>query len=262
MNSRMLVWFSCGAASAVAAKIAVEQYSDRFDVEVCYCDLLADEHPDNARFLKDVEAWIGQPIKILSHPDYKDIYDVFRRRKYIVGPRGAQCTVILKKQVRINYQRPDDVHVLGYTSDEAERAKKFEAYSPELDCEWVLIDRDIDKNDCHIMIERAGIAMPEMYRLGYNHNNCLGCVKGGMGYWNKVRRDFPDRFAEMAKIEREIGATILRRDGERLYLDELEPDAGTHDDLVVDCGVFCESNGDRVEMLVNGRNNKEQPNER
>ena len=25
-----------------------------------------------------------------------------------------------------------------------------------------------------------GIEIPVMYRLGYNNNNCVGCVKGGI----------------------------------------------------------------------------------
>ena len=42
------------------------------------------------------------------------------------------------------------------------------------------------------LIERAGLRLPEMYRLGYANANCVGCVKGGAGYWNKIRRDFPE----------------------------------------------------------------------
>jgi len=66
--SRVLVSFSCGAASAVAAKMAVDKYGDR--VEIIYCDTLKYEHPDNIRFLNDVSAWVGKPIKIVSSPKY------------------------------------------------------------------------------------------------------------------------------------------------------------------------------------------------
>ena len=52
--------------------------------------------------------------------------------------------------------------------------------------------------------------MPKMYKLGYSHNNCVGCVKGGNGYWNRIRIDFPDVFKKMSKIERDIGVTILK----------------------------------------------------
>lgn len=50
--TRTLVWFSCGAASAVAAKLAVQKYGAA--CEVVYCDTLSTEHPDNGRFLTDV----------------------------------------------------------------------------------------------------------------------------------------------------------------------------------------------------------------
>jgi len=238
----MLVWFSCGAASAVAAKIATAEYASEFSVEVCYCDLLADEHPDNLRFLQDVEAWIGQPIRLLRSPKYRTIHEVFRGERYVVGPRGAPCSRLLKQRVRVAYQRPGDVHVLGFTAEEGARAKRFASRWPELDEERILIDRGIPKEDCHHMLCRAGIEQPMMYRLGYHNNNCLGCVKGGMGYWNQIRKDFPGRFAEMARIEREIGATILRRRGQRVYLDELDPQVGRHDKLDIgDCGLFCEA---------------------
>lgn len=253
MKHRMIVWFSCGAASAVAAKIAAEHYRDKYKVEVCYCDLLADEHPDNLRFLKDVERWIGMPIKILHSNKYQTVEQVFLGERFIVGQNGAPCTRLLKMQVRTDYQRPDDVHVLGYTSDEADRAAAFDENFKDLDCEWVLIDRGIDKNDCHIAIDLAGIKRPAMYDLGYNHNNCIGCVKGGMGYWNKIRRDFPRRFARMAEIEREIGHAINKDEDGPVWLDELDPERGKHDDLVVECGMFCEPNKSRIQMTITSK---------
>ena len=45
------------------------------------------------------------------------------------------------------------------------------------------------------MFERTfDFARPLMYDLGYPNNNCIGCVKGGMGYWNHIRKDFPEVF--------------------------------------------------------------------
>ena len=61
------------------------------------------------------------------------------------------------------------------------------------------------------MLWKAGIEIPAMSKMGYNNNNCIGCVKGGMGYWNKIRKDFPEVFAQMAQIERDVGATCLER---------------------------------------------------
>ena len=68
-------------------------------------------------------------------------------------------------------------------------------------------------------------------------NNCIGCVKGGMGYWNKIRVDFPNVFADRAKMEREVGHTCIKN----VFLDELDPERGRHDDPICDdCGIFCE----------------------
>jgi hypothetical protein len=76
-----------------------------------------------------------------------------------------------------------------------------------------------------------------MYDMGYRNNNCVGCVKGGVGYWNKIRKDFPEVFAERARLEREIGASCING----VYLDELEPDRGRFEDEVMEeCSMFCQ----------------------
>lgn len=244
--SRVLSWFSCGAASAVAAKLAVQKHGDR--CEVIYCDTAKYEHPDNARFIRDVEAWIGQPVKILRSPEYTDIFDVFDRTGWLVGPKGARCTTELKKKVRMAYQRPDDVHVFGFSLDEPHRIARAKRENPELFQEFPLAAAGIMKAETYRRVERAGIALPAMYLLGYNNNNCIGCVKGGAGYWNKIRVDFPEAFGRMAKQERKMGVAICKTeptmDGVRqripIYLDELPPDAGRYEDESdQECGVLC-----------------------
>lgn len=78
-----------------------------------------------------------------------------------------------------------------------------------------------------------------MYDLGYNNNNCVGCVKGGMGYWNKIRKDFPDVFNKMSALERELGCSCMNG----LYLDELTPDRGRNEKIILpECDIFCQIN--------------------
>lgn len=84
--------------------------------------------------------------------------------------------------------------------------------------------------------------LPEMYRLGYTNNNCVGCVKGGMGYWNKIRQDFPEIFEKMAKQERKMGRTILREGSNPLYLDTLSPSRGNYDaEEIASCDLDCQT---------------------
>ena len=241
--NRVLCWFSCGAASAVAAKFAVEKYGDL--CEILYCDTLKYEHPDNLRFMADMECWIGKPIKLVRSTKYADIFDVFDKTGWLVGPQGARCTTELKRLVRRAYQQNDDLQIFGLTADESSRITLFERENLDVEYEWILRDRGITKADCYRIIQEAGIILPMMYRLGYNNNNCIGCVKGQAGYWNKIRVDFPEAFARMARQERKMNVAINKTyagDGKRkrVFLDELPLDAGRNVPLPdIECGVLC-----------------------
>jgi hypothetical protein len=98
------------------------------------------------------------------------------------------------------------------------------------------------------MVERAGLTLPITYRLGYDHANCLGCVKANnFTYWNMTRVDFPDVFARRAKQERDIGHAICSEEvteGSRektpVWLDELDPDRGKGRPMPeIDCSIMC-----------------------
>lgn len=221
---RVLVWFSCGAASAVAGSLAIAKYgSER--VELVYCDVSASEHPDNRRFMRDVEAWLGKAVTVIASKDFATIDDVFERTRYMAGVSGARCTTEMKKVPRFDYQRPDDVHVFGMHAGEEKRIGNLEANNPELRFDWILRDRQVAKGECLAHIQAAGIELPAMYRLGFNNNNCIGCVKAtSPAYWLKVREHFPDVFARRVAQSRAIGVRLSRLNGERVFLDELPPD--------------------------------------
>lgn len=63
------VWFSCGAASAVAAKMTIDKYGKDYRVFVVNNPIKEDDG-DNVRFKKDVEQWIGQPIIEAVNPEF------------------------------------------------------------------------------------------------------------------------------------------------------------------------------------------------
>lgn len=240
---RVVVWFSCGASSAVAAKLAIEHYGADA-VTVAYCDTSASEHSDNMRFLSDCEQWLGTTIAKLKHWSYRDIYDVFNAVRYLKGHSGAPCTTKLKKDVRKAFQWDSDIHVFGYTAAEISRCEQFTELNPDLVCAWPLIRDGLTHPDCLNIIEKAGIELPAMYRLGYHNNNCIGCVKGGAGYWNKIRVDFPEVFNRMSKIERDINYALIKLKNQPCFLDELPPNAGRFDPLPdMSCGPQCELEG-------------------
>lgn len=234
---RVIVWFSCGAASAVAAKLALSDYGgDR--VQIVYVDP-GSEHPDSQRFMADCVRWFNSPIKTLRSEKYRDTWQVWEERRFLVGPKGALCTGELKKAPRFAFQRPDDVQVFGYTAEEQDRADQFRAQNFEVILETPLIQRGLMKADCLAMIERAGIELPAMYRLGFSNNNCIGCVKGGMGYWNRIRRTFPDVFDRMAKLERNIGHSVNSDKSGPVWLDEMDPTRGRDNEIAPECSLLC-----------------------
>jgi 3'-phosphoadenosine 5'-phosphosulfate sulfotransferase (PAPS reductase)/FAD synthetase len=235
---RVLAWFSCGAASAVAAKLSIEKYGDA--CEVVYCDTMASENRDNVRFMKDAEAWFGRKVTFIKSTKYHDIDQVFWETKYMAGPAGARCTVEMKKVPRFKFQLPDDIHVFGYTSEEARRITNFEANNPELTLEWPLRDRGLSKDDCFAILKYVGIELPLMYRQGYRNNNCVGCVKASSSkYWNSIRRDYPEVFGKRAIQSRVLGARLAWYKGKRIFLDELPEDVFTGKDENISCGPEC-----------------------
>jgi hypothetical protein len=240
-DNKTIAWFSCGAASAVATKLLLQENPN---IEIIYQDT-GSEHPDNIRFLKDCEKWFGKKILILKSDKYTDIWDVFSKTKYLVGPSGARCTTELKKLVARRYIEFGDVEYFGYTIEEKHRVARFKEHNPERMIRTILIEKWLTKDDCLGMLKKAGIEIPVMYTLGFLNNNCIGCPKGGMGYWNLIREHFPSVFNRMASVERDIGISIIRKETKHgrvsIYLDELEPNAGNIlKEPNISCGLMCE----------------------
>ena len=239
------VWFSCGAASAVAAKMTIEKYGETHCVRVVN-NPVAEEDDDNRRFLVDVESWIGQEIEIATNPEYPDCSaeTVWNKRKYMSGVAGAPCTSELKKNARHHWEKTNthDFLVLGFTADEVRRHKNFKL-SERDNILPVLIDSGITKADCYRILKEAGLRIPYMYTLGYPNANCIGCVKAtSPTYWNHVRKVHPVEFEARSKLSREIGCRLVRVKGKRIFLDELSPDAAgaPMKNLAFDCGIFCQ----------------------
>lgn len=250
MSGRIICWFSCGVASAVATKVAIEANAKAetpLPLLVARC-WVAEEDADNDRFAADCRKWFGVPIFPLVNAEYAgSIYNVFEDVRFISGPRGAPCTRELKKVVRENFQRPDDIHVFGYGSDEAHRWDQLLDANNEIKTWDVLGERSITHDDCLAIVERAGIKLPDQYGRGFEHNNCLACVKAtSPDYWRMVKFHHPAAFKRMADASKPgalttNGARLVRVKGERIFLHEL-PDGefNPKNQGTVQCGIFCE----------------------
>ncbi len=239
---RIVCQFSCGAASAVATKLALAQYGVTHDVQSINA-FLANEHEDNRRFLLDCQQWFGQENVQLRDEKYgADIIQVFRRERYMKGRNGTPCTKLLKRRLLDAWKQHGDVMVFGYKAEEVDRLEDFRERNPERPVTAPLIERGLGKEDCKALLERAGIELPLMYRLGYDNANCIGCVKGGEGYFRAIREDFPELFEELCKVQDELGQGIYlhrnRNTEERFSLRNLGDGPIRRNERIPSCSFF------------------------
>jgi len=226
-------WFSAGVSSAVATKLIVNEIDHIFYIHI------DDQHEDTARFVNDVSQWIGKEIETMQSP-YGSVENACRAASYLNGVAGAACSRLLKRRVREEWEMEITEHltyVWGFDSQEQDRADRIVERYQGQSHRFPLIEKGISKTEAHEILKASGIQRPAMYELGYNNNNCVGCLKGGRGYFNHIRNDFGDVFEKRAKLERLIGASCING----TFLDELDPNVGRHTKPIVDdCGILCE----------------------
>lgn len=227
-----IAWYSAGVSSAVATKLS---NPDRI-----FYNPVADMHPDTPRFIRDCAAWFGKPIEFMCGR-VSSVEDACRLSSCLTIPRSfTACTKHLKIAVRKEWERSNPgrhLYIWGLDCDEVDRAQGIIERNPLQDHEFPLIKAGMSKKEAHGFLAKAGIKRPAMYDEGYPNNNCLGCIRGKLGYWNKIRIDYPRIFESRAKLERLIGHSIIPG----IYLDELPPHRGRKlKPIVAECGAACE----------------------
>ena len=252
MNQRSLIWVSSGAASMVAARLALRKWPHALLVR---CET-NNEDEDNYRFERDMERFLNRTITIIKNEKYDSVPDLWEERKYMAGIKGAICTTEMKIVPRLAFQHPFDHHIFGYTADseDIERFERLKASFPELTVSAPLISAGITKEATLAMVEGWGIALPRTYNMGFPNANCLqtGCVKAtSPDYWSLLRKRFPDRFARTAKISRDLGVRLARIKGERVFIDEKPQDLPTLSPIVPACDFLC--------VLAEGNENESMP---
>ncbi len=224
-KERKVIWFSCGVSSFIAGCLT-ENAQDAEWIRI----FLPNEEKDSERFLKDCEEYVGVSIKRIADEKGRSVDDIIEQRRYINGVGGAPCTGELKRKVRLKWEKENlaedesITYVWGFDVNEKHRAQRMlEAFpAPKYHHEFPLIDAGLTKADCHGILKAMGIKRPRMYDLGYPNNNCIMCVKAGMGYFDQMRKDFPEEYEKRAKIERELGHSCIKK----YFLDELPEGAG------------------------------------
>ena len=206
MKDKIICWWSGGVTSAVACKLTI----DRCGAENCNVIFIDtnNEDEDTYRFMLDCQKWYGVLIGSISNGKYQSIEDVWHDYLSLNVAHGAICSSELKRAVRLDFQRKNSYsnQVFGFDNAEPNRAKNLKKNYPVSKPIFPLLENDLSKKDCIKIIQEAGIEVPRMYKLGFSNNNCFktGCVQGGIGYWQKMRKEYPSKFQKMADLEHEL----------------------------------------------------------
>lgn len=266
IDNPIIGWWSGGITSAVAVKIVIDCWG-KDKVRPILLDT-GNEGQDTYRFKKDCEAWYGKPIETLRNEEYGTIEDVWYKYNSLNVAYGAICSSELKRKVREQFEKENEycAQVFGFeygSLKELNRARGMKYNNPNAKPIFPLLKKHITKEDALSIVTNEGIRVPSTYTLGFTNNNCFqtGCVQGGIGYWQKIKREYPDKFDYMAGIEHDLTdrkgepVTILRnqakpRRGEPIFL-KPHPDYPQYVDIskkrgrkpkpMMECNGFCGS---------------------
>jgi len=202
----IICWWSGGVTSAVACKIAI----DLFGIDRCRFIFIDTKNEDESTYVFKIncEYWYGGKIETITNADYDNIEEVWKKFLSLNTAHGAICSSELKRTTRQRFQKENKYshQVFGFEKEEKNRAKALALNYPDTKPLFPLIEKGLSKIDCVKIVTNAGIDLPNSYVIGYKNNNCFntGCVQGGIGYWQKMRVDFPEKFDRMAKVEHNL----------------------------------------------------------
>lgn len=184
------------------------------------------EDPSLYRFLNDCEADLD--TEIVHIEDGRTPWEVFHDEGMIGNTRADLCSRILKRDLArdwIDAHYPDGTTVaMGIDWQEVHRYER--ARSRWLPHELIAPLTEpplIDKQEMIADARSRGMRIPDLYELGFPHNNCGGfCIKQGQGAFIKLLQTMPDRYAHheaqeerfRAETGKDVSVLRDRRGGE------------------------------------------------
>jgi hypothetical protein len=187
-----IVSVSSGLGSAFAWKLLCDQYGPE-NVTGVFTDVNG-EHPDNYRFLAEVQYELGSRLVKLTN-DGRTIWDVMIEQRFLANTRIDSCSKFLKREpfrawLRENADPATATVYLGIDWMEMHRLDRARPRWAEAGwnvraplCEVPYRSKDEGQK----WLDEAKIRRPLLYDMGFDHANCGGgCVKAGIGQFRKL----------------------------------------------------------------------------
>jgi 3'-phosphoadenosine 5'-phosphosulfate sulfotransferase (PAPS reductase)/FAD synthetase len=215
-----IVFYSGGIASYCVAKRVISEHGQQ-NVILLFTDTNY-EHEDLYRFLDESCAKLGVPLTRIA--DGRTPWEVFRDVRFLGNTRADPCSKILKRDLAKNWvhqNHPDPTAVtlyLGLAHDERHRLDRSKRFWAPYTVESPIVNLpSFTKNDMTMEVRMDGLDLPELYDLGFPHNNCGGfCVKAGQAHFLHLLKVMPEKYAEVEAKEEEmrqlLGDVAILRD--------------------------------------------------
>lgn len=197
---------SGGKASAYCADFAIKKYGKE-NVILYYNDTHW-EHPDLHRFMQELSAYWGVPIT--EDSDVRSPEALFEDHHALANNRMPFCSYELKAMRLQRFYKDGDNLIFGIGVEEKHRAERLVAAYQKVavktnkwpTLEFPLIAENVDSATVSAWLASTGIAEPELYRLGFMHNNCSGgCVRAGKKHWAHLLKVLPEVYRDRERVE-------------------------------------------------------------
>lgn len=211
---RIVVGYSGGVTSAWCLDWALRNYP-RDEVVALFHDTQR-EDADTYRYLREMAATLC--IDITERSDGRSVEEVEDDEHALANNRMAFCSRILKVNQRDLYFTElraagvsDIALVLGFGQKEEQRVQRatMNAAKGGYTVLFPIVSDGVTKQQCADWSRSIGVRLPAMY-LWSDHANCVGCRRGGKGYWLAVKENHPAVFYAAADREQAFGHTFLK----------------------------------------------------
>lgn len=213
---KYIVNLSGGLTSAWALKCTIDTFG-LHNTEVYFADTKgkkdadnphAGEDQDSYRFIRDLSKHFKIPIWRVA--DGRNIWDVMWDKRCITMQAFAPCsnalkTTILDSTIYRKYKPHEVTRVFGMQWNEVGRMATLQAILPS-SCWFPLAEKPyVEKEDIKRWLLENNIAVPRLYDLGFEHNNCGGfCVRAGKAHFARLWYTLPERYLYHEQKEAEL----------------------------------------------------------